>query len=131
MTGFVHRGFAEQAGEGNLQLREVDAAHEDGNNRHDDVVRDGFCNGGEGCADNGTNSQGHGIALDGKGCKLIQPLWLFGFFHPELFFLFFQENVNKLHLSTFSTGLSTTQGLPRRCPLRGRRNSAPARGIIY
>lgn len=70
--------FRKQAGEDQLHFGEVHAADEDGDNGHDDVIRQAFRNGGEGGADNGANRQRHGVALDGKGSKFIPPL---GFFH--------------------------------------------------
>ena len=73
VAGLVQDGLAEEAGQDDLQLGEIDAAHEDGDNGHDDVVGQGLGDGGEGGADDGTDSQSHGVALDGKGHEFIPP----------------------------------------------------------
>ena len=73
VAGLIQNGLAEEAGQDDLQLGEVDAAHEDGDDGHDDVVGQGLGDGGEGGADDGTDSQRHGVALHGKGHELIPP----------------------------------------------------------
>ena len=76
MSGFIQHRLAEQPGQCDLQLGKIDAAHEDGNDGHDDVVGQALGDGGEGGADNGTDSQRHGVALYGKGNEFIPPLGL-------------------------------------------------------
>ena len=71
VSGFVQLGLSEETGQNQLHLREVDAAKEDGDDGHDDVVGEALGDGGEGCADDGTNGQGHSVALDGKSLKLF------------------------------------------------------------
>ena len=70
-------GFAPQTGQNDLQFGEVDAAQENGNDGHDDIVGETLGDGGESGANDGTNSKSHGVALDGEGFKLVPPGGLF------------------------------------------------------
>ena len=67
MLGFVttdvHPGHT---GQGNLGFAEVSAAQEDIDDGHDQIVGQGLGDGAECAADDSTNSQCHGVALNGK-----------------------------------------------------------------
>ena len=73
VAGLVQDGITEQAGQDQLHFAEIDAAQEDGHDGHDDVIGQGLGDGGEGGADDGTDSQCHGVALDGKCHEFIPP----------------------------------------------------------
>ena len=77
VSGFVQNGLREQPGQDDLQLRKINAAHEDGNDGHDDVVGQRLGDGGESGTDDGTDSQCHGVTLNGKGNEFINPCGLF------------------------------------------------------
>ena len=69
--GFIKKIDADDAGQ--LGIGEIRAAQEDVDDGHDDIVGQGLGDGGEGGTDDGTNSQCHGVALNGKGHEFIPP----------------------------------------------------------
>ena len=70
LIGGIHPGHP---GQGDLDVAEIRAAQENIDNGHDDVVGQAGSDGGESAADDSTNGQCHGVALDGKGGKFIPP----------------------------------------------------------
>ena len=77
-SGFVQyigvgSGDPGSPGQCDLHLAEIGAAKENVDDRHNDVVGQALGDGGECTADDGTDSQRHGVALYGKLTEFIQP----------------------------------------------------------
>ena len=67
-------------GQCDLHLAKIGAAKENIDDRHNDVVGQALGDGGECTADDSTNSQCHGVALDGKFLKFGPPAGFLNFY---------------------------------------------------